>query len=96
MTDFTYTEDAEDYKEDDLEEMPITVVGDLKQYQFPRSEGVHCLEVHNKSDSNVVRRRQRTHRKRYRSHEGAEETPPERLDVKVVTHFLCASHEIEI
>jgi len=54
LTDFTYTEDAEDYKEDDLEEMPITVVGDLKQYQFPRSEGVHCLEVHNKSDSNAV------------------------------------------
>jgi len=31
--------------------MPITVVGDLKQYQFPRSEGVHCLEVHHNSDT---------------------------------------------
>lgn len=41
------------------------------------------------------RRRQRMHRKRYRSHEGTKETPPERLDVKVVAHFLCASHEIQ-
>jgi len=30
-----------------------------------------------------------TYRKRHRSHEGAEETPPERLDAKVVAHFLC-------
>ena len=51
MTDFTYTEDAKDYEKDDLEEMPITVVGDLEQYQFPRSEGVHCLEVRHNSDT---------------------------------------------
>ena len=51
LTDFTYTEDAKDYEEDNLEEMPITVVGNLKQYQFPRSKGVHCLEVRHYSDT---------------------------------------------
>jgi hypothetical protein len=48
---FTYTEDAKDYEKDDLEEMPIAVVGDLKQYQFPRSKGVHRLEVRHNSDT---------------------------------------------
>ena len=50
MTDSTYTEDAKDDKENDLEEMPITVVGDLEQYQLPRPEGVHYLKVRSNSD----------------------------------------------
>jgi hypothetical protein len=50
MTDFTYTEDAKDYKEYNLEEMPITVVGDLEQYQLPRSEGIHYLGFHSVRD----------------------------------------------
>lgn len=50
MKDSTHAEDAKDDKEDDLEEMPITVVGDLEQYQFPRSEGIHYLKVRSNSD----------------------------------------------
>jgi hypothetical protein len=42
----------------------------------------------------TLKRRRRTHRKRYRSHEGTEETPPERLDAKVAAHFLCTFYEI--
>ena len=51
MTGFTYTEDAKDYKKYNLEEMPITIVGDLEQHQFPRSEGVHNLGVRSNSDT---------------------------------------------
>ena len=40
------------------------------------------------------RRQWWTHRKRYRGHKGAEETPPERLDAKVVAHFLRVCDEI--
>ena len=49
--DFTYSEDSKDYKKYNLEEMPITIVGDLEQYQFPGSEGVHDLQVHSNSDT---------------------------------------------
>ena len=51
MTDCTYAEDAKDDKKYDLEEMPITVVGDLEQYKLPRSEGVHHLKVRSNSDA---------------------------------------------
>ena len=51
MTGFTYTEDTDYYEEDDLEEMPVTIVGDLEQYQLPRSERVHCLKVPDNSDA---------------------------------------------
>lgn len=51
LTGFTYTEDTNDYEKDDLEEMPVTVVSDLEQYQLPRSEGVHCLNVPDNSDA---------------------------------------------
>ena len=51
LTDFTHTEDTKDYEKYNLKEMPITVVGDLEQYQFPRSEGVHCLEARYSSDT---------------------------------------------
>lgn len=46
----TYTEDPEDDEKDDLEEMPIPVIGDLEQYQFPSPEGIHGLKVRSNSD----------------------------------------------
>lgn len=49
--DAAYTKDAKDYEKYNLEEMPVAAVGDLKQYQFPRPEGVHCLEVRYNSDT---------------------------------------------
>ena len=47
----THTKDSEDYEKDDFEEMPITVVGDLEQYQFAGPEGVHDLKVGSSSDA---------------------------------------------
>jgi len=45
MTGSAYTKYAKDDEKHNLEEMPITVVGNLEQYQLPCSEGVHCLEA---------------------------------------------------
>lgn len=39
----TYTKDAKDNVEYDLEEMPITIIGDLEQDKFSCAEGVHSL-----------------------------------------------------
>ena len=55
MKGFTYAEDAKDDEEYNLEEMPITVVRDLEQYQFPCSEGIHCLGVRHDSDNISLR-----------------------------------------
>lgn len=44
MSDLTHAEDSENYEKDNLEEMPIPVVGDLEQHQFPGSVGVHDLK----------------------------------------------------
>lgn len=38
-------EDAKDDEENDFKEMPVAVVGDLEEYQFPCSEGVHGLSA---------------------------------------------------
>lgn len=51
MTHITHAEDTENYEKDNLEEMPITVVGDLEQYQFPGSEGIHDLKARANSDA---------------------------------------------
>ena len=45
MRDKTHAKDSQDYEKDNLEEVPVTVVSDLEQYQFPSSEGVHYLEI---------------------------------------------------
>jgi hypothetical protein len=49
MTGLTHAEDTEDYEKYNLEEMPITVVSDLKQYQIPSPEGIRRLEVGSES-----------------------------------------------
>lgn len=87
FTGFTYTEDTDDYEKDYLKEMPVTVVGDLEQYQLPRSERVHCLKAPDNSDARHLDPGG-TYGKRHSSHQGAEEAPPERLDAKVIAHFL--------
>lgn len=84
----THAKYSEDYEKDDLEEMPITVIGDLEQYQFSSPEGVHDLKVRSNSDARDWRRWRLTHRKRHCRHKCTEETPPEGLDAKVVAHFL--------
>ena len=38
----TYPEYSDDDEKDDLEEVPVAVVGDLEEYEFARAEGVHC------------------------------------------------------
>lgn len=38
-----YPKDPKDHKENDLEEVPISVVSYLEQYEFASTEGVHCL-----------------------------------------------------
>ena len=40
----SYTEYAQDYEEDYLEEMPITIVRNLEQYEFSTTIRVHGLE----------------------------------------------------
>jgi hypothetical protein len=49
MTELTHAEDSENYEKDNLEEMPITVVGNLEQYQLPGPKGIHDLEARSNS-----------------------------------------------
>ena len=38
-----YSKDTYDEEEENLEEMPVSVVRDLEKYEFSCSEGIHCL-----------------------------------------------------
>ncbi len=40
----TYPEYAQDYEEDYLEEVPVSVVCDLEQYEFAASIRIHGLD----------------------------------------------------
>lgn len=40
----TYPEYAQNYEEDDLEEVPVSVVCDLKEYQLATAVRVHGLQ----------------------------------------------------
>jgi hypothetical protein len=87
----TYPEYTYDYEKDDLEEMPISVIGNLKQDKFAGPEGIHCLDGVSQRGAN--RKSKNTHRKCHCSDQRAKEASPHSLDTKRVTHFLKHSSQ---
>ena len=36
----------DDHEENNFKEMPVSVIGDLEEHQFPGAERVHCRKRH--------------------------------------------------
>jgi len=41
----SYPKDPKNHEEDYFEKMPISIIGNLEQYQLSGAEGVHCLII---------------------------------------------------
>jgi hypothetical protein len=77
----TDPEGTYDDEEDDLEEMPVSIIRNLEEHKFPGSEGVHSLP--NASTWELTSRQSfRAYRERDCGNQRAKEAPPERLDAE--------------
>ena len=83
----SYTKYTENDEKDDFEEMPVTIVGDLEQYQLPAAIWIHRLPMFEYIDFTIMWIRL-TYRERHGSNESTEEASPHGFYTEIARHFL--------
>lgn len=84
----TYSKYTQDDKKYDLKEVPVMVICDLKEYQFPCVERVHCLFKLNQWKEQGIKDQKETDQKSKSSNQCTEKWPPHCLDAEIVVYLL--------